>query len=179
MIRFIHAALLAIIGATIVHICVLFLIPYWVQNNIWTELKKSGAPYQFVDLDANNPIQQTTDPLFLLKVCRFDLENGPVHLKALKTTQFWSLAAYTHDGIIFYSLNDRTAPDATLDLIIGKPIQIIELKQAKPKNNVNSVLVAKNLNKGFALLRIFAPSFLAKKESEAFFSSATCRILNE
>ncbi|MBB5073548.1 putative membrane protein [Bartonella callosciuri] len=179
MIRFIYAALLAIIGAIIVHICVLFLIPYWTQNNIWTGLKKSGAPYQFFDLDVNNSIQQTTDPLFLLKVCRFDLENGPVHLKALKTTQFWSLAAYTYDGIIFYTLNDHTAPDATLDLIIGKPVQIIELKQSKPKNKVNSVLVAKNLNKGFALLRIFAPSFLAKKESEVFFSSATCRRLSE
>ncbi|EJF81552.1 Uncharacterised protein [Candidatus Bartonella washoeensis] len=175
MTRFIHAALLAIIGAIIVHICVLLLIPYWAQNNIWTQLQKSGDPYQFVDLDAHNPIQKSTDPLFPLKVCRFNLENGPVHLKAAKTTQFWSLAAYTHDGIIFYNLNDRTAPDATLDLIIGKPIQIIELKQSKSKRNTNSVLVAQNLNEGFALLRIFAPSLLAEKESEAFFSSASCR----
>ncbi|WP_208441468.1 DUF1254 domain-containing protein [Bartonella raoultii] len=179
MIRFIHTALLAIIGALIVHICVLFLIPYWTQESIWEELKKTGNPYQFVDLSANNSIQQTTDPFFLLKVCRFNLKNGPVHFKASKTTQFWSLAAYTQEGIIFYSLNDRTTPNATLDLIIGKPIHIIELKQSKPKNNVNSVLVAKNLHKGFALLRIFAPSSLAKKESEAFFSSATCHMLNE
>ncbi|EJF75267.1 hypothetical protein HWV54_05795 [Bartonella alsatica] len=178
MTRFIYIALLAIIGAIITHICVLFLIPYWAQNNIWIELKKSGSSYQFVDLEASNPIQQSTDPLFVLKVCRFDLENGPVHLKALKTTQFWSLAAYTYDGIIFYSLNDHTAPNATLDLIIGKPIHIIELKQSKPQNNINSVLVAKNLNKGFAILRIFTPSLLAQKESEAFFSSATCRMLN-
>lgn len=179
MTRFIQTALLAIIGALIVHICVLFLIPYWAENNLWTELKKSGDPYQFVDLDAHNPLQKTADPFFLLKVCRFDLENGPVHLKALKTTQFWSLAAYTQDGIIFYSLNDRTAPNATLDLIIGKPIHIIELKQSKPKNNINAILVAKNLNKGFIVLRVFAPSSLAKKESEAFFSSATCHMLNE
>ncbi|WP_455481076.1 DUF1254 domain-containing protein [Bartonella sp. B12(2025)] len=178
MARFIHTGLLVGIGAIIVHICVLFLTPYWTQNNIWIGLKKSGPPYQFVDLNADNPIQQSTDPFFLLKVCRFNLENGPVHLKALKTTQLWSLAAYTHDGIIFYSLNDRTAPDATLDLIIGKPIQIIELKQSKPKNNANSVLVAQNLNKGFAILRIFAPSLLAKKESETFFSSATCHMFN-
>ncbi|GAA5103593.1 hypothetical protein [Bartonella jaculi] len=178
MTRFIHTALLASIGAIIVHICVLFLTPYWAKNNIWTELKKSRNPYQFVDLDAHNPIQKITDPLFLVKVCRFNLDNGPVHLKALKTSQFWSLAAYTHDGIIFYNLNDRTAPDATLDLIIGKPIQIIELKKSKSTRNTNSVLVAQNLNEGFALLRIFAPSLLTKKESEAFFSSATCRMFN-
>ncbi|GAA5093648.1 hypothetical protein [Bartonella acomydis] len=179
MTRFIHTALLAIIGVIIVHICVLFLIPTWAQNNIWTSLKKSGTPYQFVDFTPDNPIQQSADPLFLLKVCRFNLENGPVHLTASKTTQFWSLAAYTQTGIIFYSLNDRTAPDAVLDLIIGKPIQIIELKQSNSQNNRNAILVAKNLQKGFALLRIFAPSDLAKKKSEAFFSSASCHILNE
>lgn len=178
MTRFIHAALLASIGAVIVHICVLFLIPYWIRDNIWIELKKSGAPYQFIDLDARNPIQQSADPLFLLKVCRFDLENGPVHLKAFKTTQFWSLATYTYDGMIFYSLNDRTSPDATLDLIIGKPLQIIELKKPKSQNNANSVFIAKNVNKGFAILRTFSPSTLTKKESEAFLSSATCNMFN-
>ncbi|EJF86578.1 DUF1254 domain-containing protein [Bartonella rattimassiliensis] len=179
MIKFIHTALLTIIGAIIVHICILFLTPHWTQNNIWTTLKKSGPLYQFVDFTPDNPIQQFADPLFLLKVCRFNLENGPVHLKALKTRQFWSLAAYTHNGIIFYSLNDQTAPDATLDLIIGKPIQIIELKKSKPKKNANSVLVAKNLNEGFVILRIFVSSSLAKKESEAFLSSAICRIFYE
>ncbi|EJF92850.1 hypothetical protein LBE40_05270 [Bartonella taylorii] len=178
MTRFIHAALLASIGAVIVHICILFLIPYWIRDNIWIELKKSGAPYQFIDLDARNPIQQSADPLFLLKVCRFDLENGPVHLKTLKTIQFWTLAAYTYDGMIFYSLNDRTSPDAKLDLIIGKPLQIIELKKPKPKDNANSVFIAKNVNKGFVVLRTFAPSALEKKEGESFLSSATCHIFN-
>ncbi|WP_455478575.1 DUF1254 domain-containing protein [Bartonella sp. B10] len=178
MTRFIYIALLAIIGAIIVHICVLFLIPYYVQNNIWIQLKKSGDFYQFVDLSPSNHIQKTHDPFFLLKVCRFNLENGPVHLMTSKTTQFWSLSTYTREGIIFYSLNDRTAPNATLDIIIGKPIQIIELKKSKSKNDNNSVLVAKNFNEGFAILRVFAPSLLAKKESEAFLSSATCRIFN-
>ncbi|MBX4336107.1 DUF1254 domain-containing protein [Bartonella raoultii] len=178
MTRFIHAGLLTGIGALIVHICFLFLLPYSAKNTIWSKIEKLGASYQFVDLTPENPIQQSIDPFFLLKACRFDLQNGPVHLKALKTTQFWSLAAYTQNGVIFYSLNDRTAPHATLDLIIGKPIQIIELKQSNPKNNSNSVFVSQNLNKGFVLLRIFAPSPLAKTKSKAFFSSATCHTFN-
>ncbi|WP_332065925.1 DUF1254 domain-containing protein [Bartonella sp. CB189] len=178
MTKFIHAVFLTITGTVIVHICLLFSIPYLEENNIWTHLKKSAAPYQFVSLNRNNPIYQFADPLFLLKVCRFNLKDGPVHLKTFKTTQFWSLAAYTRDGIIFYSLNDRTSPNSELNLIIGKPIQMIELKKSKLKNNIGPVLVAKNLNEGFAILRIFAPSSLAKKESEIFFSTATCDIFN-
>ncbi|WP_455475691.1 DUF1254 domain-containing protein [Bartonella sp. B17] len=178
MTKFIHIGLLIGIGAIITHICILFFIPYYTQNNIWERFKKPENYYQFADVDVNDPIHQSADPLFLLNLCRFDLDNGPVHLKALKTTQFWSLLVYTRNGIIFYSLNDQTAPNATLDLIIGKPRQIIELKKSKPRNNTNSVLVAKDLNKGFAVLRIFSPSPIVKEESEAFLSSATCRRFN-
>lgn len=179
MTKFIHAALLASIGTIIVHICVLFLVPYYEQNNIWTWREKEEKSYQFVDLNPNDPIRQSADPLFLLKVCKFNLENGPVHLTTPETTQFWSLSVYTRNGIIFYSINDQTAPDATLSLIIGNPIQIIELKQSTTKSNTNSVLVAKKLNEGFAILRIFAPSTLAQKEGESFLSNAICRIFGE
>ncbi|WP_455477327.1 DUF1254 domain-containing protein [Bartonella sp. B41] len=179
MTKFIYTALLAIIGAVIVHICILLFIPYSTQDNIWKHLNKSEDFYKFVDLDPDNSIRQSADPFFLLKVCRFNLANGPVYFESLKTTQFWSLSTYTRNGIIFYSLNDRTTPNSTLDLIVGKPIQIIELKKSKSKNNTNSVLVAKNLNEGFAILRIFASSPLEKKEAESFLSSATCSILNK
>ncbi len=125
-----------------------------------------------------NPLQQTTDPLFLLKVCRFDLENGPVHLKASKTIQFWSLAAYTQTGTIFYSLNDRTAPDATLDLIIGKPIQIIELKNQNLKIMEMQFWLLKIWIKVLHSYASLPPlSLLRKKRS--LFSSATCHILNQ
>ncbi|MCZ2203856.1 DUF1254 domain-containing protein [Bartonella sp. A05] len=179
MTKFIYAALLASIGSIIVHICVLFLVPYYEQNNIWTWREKEGKFYRFVDLNPNDPIRQSTDPLFLLKICKFDLENGPVHLTTPKTTQFWSLSAYTRDGIIFYSINDRTTPNATLNLIIGNPIQITALKQSTTKSSTNSVLVTKKLNEGFALLRIFAPSPIARKEGETFLSNATCRVFDE
>ncbi|AQX27653.1 MULTISPECIES: DUF1254 domain-containing protein [unclassified Bartonella] len=179
MFKFIYAFLLIGIGTVIVHICILFLLPHYTRNNIWTRLEKIGPHYQFVDLDSYDPIRQSMDPLFLLKVCKFDLDNGPVHLTTPQTTQFWSLSAYTRDGIIFYNLNDKTTPNAKLNLIIGNPLQITELKQSKIERTLNSVLVAQKLNEVFTILRVFAPSPLEKKESETFLEKATCRIFNK
>ncbi|WP_336276329.1 DUF1254 domain-containing protein [Bartonella sp. CB178] len=179
MTKFIRIVLLISLGAIISHIFILFSIPYYAQSSIWEHLKKSANYHQFAYLDPSDPIYQSSDPLFIIKVCRFNLANGPVHLRAMETTRLWSLSAYTSNGIIFYSVNDRTAPDATLNLVIGKPIQIIELKKSKPKNSTNSVLVAKDLNEGFAILRAFSPSPITEKESEIFLSSATCRVFNE
>ncbi|WP_455474459.1 DUF1254 domain-containing protein [Bartonella sp. B30(2025)] len=175
MIKFIYVGLLIVIGAIIAHICILFLIPYYTQDNIWARFKKPDNYYHFSNIEVSDPIHQFSDPLFLLNICKFNLDNGPVHFKALKTTQFWSLSVYKRNGIIFYNINDRTAPKATLDLIIGKPRQIIELKKSKSKNSSNTVLVTQNLNKGFAVLRVFVPSPIVKKESETFLSSATCQ----
>ncbi|AGF74267.1 hypothetical protein BAnh1_03850 [Bartonella australis AUST/NH1] len=179
MTKFIYAALLTSIGAVVVHICVLFLVPYYTQHNTWERLEKTGKYYQFVDLDPKDPIRRSADPLFLFKVCKFNLKNGPVHLTTPPITQFWSLSVYTYEGTIFYSINDQTAPNAVLNLIVGTPIQVMTLRQSKSKNETDPVLVAKKLNKGFAILRIFTPSLSTKKESEAFLSSATCRIFNE
>ncbi|MCZ2328498.1 DUF1254 domain-containing protein [Bartonella sp. F02] len=179
MIKLIYIVLFTSFSTLIIHISVLFLVPYYAQNNIWTRLEKTGKPYQFVNLHPSSSIHQSRDPLFLLKVCRFNLEHGPVHLTTQKTTQFWSLSAYTHDGIIFYSLNDRTALNAQLNLIIGKPIQIIELRRSIMKTNLNPVLITQDLNEGFVILRVFSPSFLTKKGSETFLSQATCHTFNE
>ncbi|AQX18694.1 putative membrane protein [Bartonella sp. CDC_skunk] len=179
MFKFIHTILLIGTSTIIVHICILLFIPHYTRNNIWTRLEKIGPPYQFADLNSDNPIRQSMDPLFLLKVCKFNLDNGPVHLTTPQTTQFWSLSAYTNDGIIFYNLNDKTAPNAKLNLIIGSPLQITKLKQSKIEHTLHSVLVSQKLNEGFAILRVFTPSLLEKKESESFLAKATCRIFNE
>ncbi|MCL6229377.1 DUF1254 domain-containing protein [Bartonella bilalgolemii] len=179
MFKFIHTILLIGISTIIVHIGILLLIPHYTRNNIWTSLEKIGPPYQFVDLASYNPIRQSMDPLFLLKVCKFNLENGPVHLTTPQTTQFWSLSAYTSEGIIFYNLNDKTTPNAKLNLIIGSPLQITKLKHSKIEHTLNPVLVSQKSNEGFTILRVFTPSPLEKKESESFLAKATCRIFNK
>lgn len=176
MTRFFYAILMGIIGAVIVHICVILLVPHFSQTNIWSRLQNTAPEYVFTALDDNNPIIKTADPLFHLKACRFNLDNGPVRLNASENASFWSLSVYNREGINFYSLNDRTMPHNTLDLVIGTPGQIMELKQSMPDSIANSVLVSEELSEGFVILRKFSPN--NDFTGDDFLTYATCRTLD-
>lgn len=176
MIKLIYAILAGLIGAVVVHICVLLMVPHYAQYNAWSRLEKNGAEYVFTPLDAENPIFTTTDPLFQLKACRFNLDDGPVHLTAEGTTPFWSMSIYDRDGVNFYSLNDRTTPNGTLDLVVGNPGQIMELKQSAPEAIADSVLVSEDLTRGFVILRSFDLGTISNDNH--FLDSATCQTLD-
>ena len=130
MTRFFYAILMGIIGAVIVHICVILLVPHFSQTNIWSRLQNTAPEYVFTALE----------------------------------------------GINFYSLNDRTMPHNALDLVIGTPGQIMELKQSMPDSIANSVLVSEELSEGFVILRKFSPN--NDFTSDDFLAHATCRTLD-
>lgn len=153
MTKIIYALLLGLVGAIIVHICVVLMVPHYSELNTWKRLTQTTAAYRFTTLGADNPITASTDPLFNLKACRFNLDDGPVHITAEGSAPFWSMSVYDRNGINFYSLNNHTMPNGKLDLVIGTPGQIMELKQSTPDSVENSVLVGEDLNEGFVILR--------------------------
>lgn len=176
MTKLIYALLVGVIGAIIVHICVLFMVPHFSELNTWQRLVKTTGEYRFAWLAKDNPITATTDPLFQLKVCRFNLDNGPVHITAQATTPFWSMSVYDHNGVNFYSLNNHTMPDSKLDLVIGDPGQIMELKQEAPENIEDAVLVSEDIGEGFVILRSVKDK--SRKDNNDFLSHARCQALD-
>jgi len=169
---------LGLLGAVIVHICVLFLVSYYTRYSTWEQLQNSSQPYRFQSLVPDNPIMKTSDPLFQLAACYFNLTNGPVHITADGQVPFWSLSLYNHAGANIYSLNNRTAPNNMLDVIISDPVQIIDFKQAVTDTYENSVLTAQNIDNGFSILRVLKPSADWNKQVEAFLASASCKQVN-
>jgi uncharacterized membrane protein len=47
----IRLILLGLVGAVIVHICVLFLVPVYSNTNAWARIENATSPYRFVALD--------------------------------------------------------------------------------------------------------------------------------
>ena len=153
MTRLIYALLVGIVGAVIVHICVVLMVPHYSELNLWKRLDAADNKYNFAPLSKDNPIVVASDPLFRLRACRFNLDDGPVHIMAEGTAPFWSMSVYDRNGMNFYSLNNHTMPNGKLDLVIGNPGQIMELKQSTPVDAENSVLVGEDLSEGFVILR--------------------------
>lgn len=177
--RLFYAIVLGLLGAVIVHICVLLLVPHYARYNAWSWLRQDARAYRLQDLDADNPVMKTADPLFRLKACYFNLANGPVHITAKGQVPFWSLSIYNHTGINLYSLNNRTAPNGALDMVVSDPIQMIDFKQSMAATYMHSVLTAQNISNGFFILRVLKPSADWDKQVEAFLASASCQQIND
>lgn len=176
MARFFHAIVIGLIGAGIIHIVVLFLIPRMVENDIWTALSEQSQPYSLIGADTLNA--QTgigsSDPFFYDVACLFDLADGPTRVNAAGTIPFWSASIYDRSGLNIFSLNRHTASDGDIDFVIATAAQMIALRNQLPADFTDSIFVETNIDRGIVVLRGFVADPTWEAQVAAFFEGATC-----
>jgi len=152
---------LGVVGAGIVHIAILLLLPSLAERGPWQRLAATAGHYRFVAVNGENapssPTIRPVDPFFDEAACRFDLRDGVVHIHAPGHVPFWSMSVYDRRGENIYSLTDRTATDGDLDLVIATPAQLIEVKKDIPNDFEKSIFVETDTRKGIALVRSLIP----------------------
>ena len=133
MVRLGLATAIGVIGAGIVHIVTLLLIPAVSDLDTWGRLAEFG------DLNAFHRIERVSetaasfralDPTLEVTACRFDLADGAVNVRSDGTASFWSLSVYNRRGESIFSINDRTALDGALKTVIATPRQLIDLRKS-------------------------------------------------
>lgn len=173
----VYAVLLGLVGAGIVHITVLFLLPVLSERNAWSHLAAAGGLHSFVEI-ADHPaaarLARAADPLFAMAACRFDLSGGPVHIEAPGRTPFWSVSIYNRGGENIYSFNDRTATEGVLDLVLVTPVQMLELKKELPPEFEQSIVIEVESAEGIMVLRRFVPDATWRPLIADYLSEATC-----
>src|SRR5690606_15754398 len=122
------------VGAGIVHIVVLLLVPSFSQRDAWSILSERSNYYVATRLDPPGapPLIGSLDPLFDAVACRFDLADGPVRVSGEGTVPYWSVSVYDRAGQNIFGFNDRTSPDGALDLVVATPTHMIELRNDLP-----------------------------------------------
>jgi uncharacterized membrane protein len=153
--RLLYALLVGIVGAGIVHIAVLFLLPHFAERDAWSQLAERSGLYEPARIEHGDNI--TLDPLFEAMACRFDLAEGPVRVSAPGGVPFWSISIYDRAGRNIFSLNERTAADGELDIVIINPVQMLELRQTFPQAFERSIFVESEFDSGIAMVRGFVP----------------------
>ena len=152
--------LLGVVGAGIVHITILLLLPLFSERDAWSKLATAGRPYVMTAADGsdgNAPTVEAPDPFFRASACRFDLQDGPVRLKANGGVPFWSASIYDRGGQNVYNFNDRTATDGALDFVIVTPTQMIDMRKDLPAELESSVFVEADIDEGIVVVRAFMP----------------------
>ena len=177
MLRLLHALILGIVGAGIVHVAVLLLLPGFSENNAWSRLAASSDFYKVTRLDAEpslTPVIKSMDPLFDAAACRFDLSDGILQVSAKGHTPFWSVSVYNHAGENIYSFNDHTLPNGGIDFIVLTSAQMVELRKEMPEGLDKSIYVEAPGNRGIVVVRSFVPDKSWKRAVSDFLGGITC-----
>ncbi|MBB5703721.1 putative membrane protein [Ochrobactrum daejeonense] len=172
--RLLRLLLLGIIGAAIVHIAVLFLVPVYSDMNAWSRIETGNEAYRFQRLDHRTGPVGDRDPLIVEATCRFDLADGPVHMMAGSDVPYWSLSIYAPNGDNLYSLNDSVSNERILDLVLADPIGMASLRSDGRRAGLRSILIEQNIGEGVAVLRVFAPDPTWSAQVQRFFREAQC-----
>jgi uncharacterized membrane protein len=177
MAKLFRALLVGLVGAGLVHIAVVLLVPYYSDRNAWSRISAYGEDWRFHRVTPQavpGTVPLALDPLFRATACRFDIKDLPAHITGIGTTPYWSVSVYNRQGENLYSINDRTAIADQLDLVIATPLQMIELNKTKPAAAANSVLIEADLTEGFVVIRSFVPDASWEEQVDGFLKSASC-----
>ena len=171
-----YALLLGLVGAGIVHIVVLLLVPEFAERNASARLAVVSGLNQVMRIDAASPLSMLSgpDPAFQMAACRFDLSQGPVHVAASGKAPFWSASVYDRGGRNLYSLNDRSGAGEALDFVVLTPEQMIGVRQDLPEAFIQSVFVEVPAEDGILVVRAFAPDASWKPAVSEFFGRMAC-----
>jgi uncharacterized membrane protein len=172
-----YALIAGILGAGIVHIATLLLIPSVSSLDTWTRLSALGNPNEFHRIDHGGDTAasiRALDPTFESAACRFNLEEGPIEVLSAGLVPFWSLSIYNRNGENVFSINDRTANQTDLSVTVATAPQIVELKKSLAPELETSIVAETEMSEGFVVLRAFAENDGMRPTVIAFLDRASC-----
>jgi uncharacterized membrane protein len=178
MIRLGYALLLGAVGAGIIHIAILLMLPSFSERDAWSRLAEAGGLYTAVrvgDGTGSPAILISPDPFFKVVACRFDLAEGALHVRAPGGVPYWSVSVYNRQGENIYSLNDRSSADGALDMVIATPVQLIEVRKNLPPEFETAVFVEADITEGMVLVRGFVPDESWNSSISTYLDRASCQ----
>ncbi|WP_128292581.1 DUF1254 domain-containing protein [Afifella aestuarii] len=162
--------------AASIHIVVIFLVPRLASSDGWSKLAAvtTEAGFTLLPPDGQGPAIAGLDPLFVHGACRISLKDAPASLSFSGPNSFWSLALYQRRGTVLFSVNDRTAIDGRLDMLIVDPIQNAQLKETTSAALDQTIVVEAAQPDLIALVRFYAPTPRERQVAIEHLQAAEC-----
>lgn len=171
------ASLTGLVGAAVLHILIVLLVPFFAVNDAWSRLAAQAGPDQFISVDAmlgSDGERAVLDPFTRTVACRFVIGTTPVHIRAEGSVPFWSLGVFDRQSNELFSINDRNAASGTVDVALATPAQMIGLRESIPEGLASAVLVEMPVREGYVVLRTVIPDASHERAAAEFLTSAEC-----
>jgi uncharacterized membrane protein len=111
----------ALIAAGIVHICTVLAMPQIYRNDAVTRLSRTLPANELVILPAAKAGGQVLPyqlPDTRVGLCRFDLRDGPLAVRAVLPEPGWMLSGYAPGGQSFYTMPASETRRLTINLLV-------------------------------------------------------------
>lgn len=176
MIRLVLAVATGLVGAALLHIVIILSLPRFAENDAYRRVVNEGAANRFHLLSdtIDGAGLSSLDPFLKVAVCHFDTSRQPVRLQAANRSSFWSVAIYDTGSNEVFSMNDRTAVDGELDVLIASPLQVARIRKAPPQALSQAIIVEMPERAGYAVLRTMAPQPSFEEGAVGFLGEAAC-----
>jgi uncharacterized membrane protein len=161
---------LGVVLAGLIHVIAVLTLPMLAPRDAQARLAALGPANTMIELPEPSPGRQVMPmmaPDVRYAVCRYDLSNGPVRLKARIADELWLIAFYTPLGENFYTVIGADLKQPEIDLIIAAPDQTVaEVGVDSPEEFDKVVVVSSPVVEGIALIRapLAGPSRSAEAE---------------
>lgn len=176
MLRLLLAILTGLVGAALLHIFIILVLPLYTGTDIWSKTTSLDADFEFYllpDKIAGADLYND-DPNVQLAICTFDIENGPLQIFAERPANLWTFSIFGKDGSEIYSMSRRSSIDGQVNILVLTPTQLLVLKSQEPDLVAKTVSVEMPDIEGFAVLRYITPSHSELSEARAFLTGAQC-----
>lgn len=169
---------LALVLAGIVHISAVLALPWIAPLNAWSRLAAFTPTNAMVVLPAATPWRQAMPlmaPDIRYAVCRYDIADGPVRLKARVLDDPWSIAFYDEQGNNFYTLRGSDMRRTDMNIVIARAEdRIPEASADAPEAQDEIILVTSPVTSGIVMIRAPLPGPSYAERAESALADASC-----
>lgn len=165
-----------VLMAGLAHVASLFALPRFLPNDLFSRLEASSPlnTLAMVDDKALRALPHA-DPAFAVAVCRYDLAEGPLRIRApLSETFLVIVFAERHRGI-FSSVSDRAATGGALDVVLATAPQLQRIAKLDDEDQaIEEIRVSAPRAQGVAMLKVFVDRPSSRARAEAVLREARC-----
>lgn len=161
----------------LVHILSIFAMPQLAQNDAFARLSRLGKTNEIVQIPEPTPFESLLprlDPAFVYAACVFDLSRGALALSVPATPDMTTVAFYSRQGRVFYSLNDRAAARSSIDLQLMTTQQRALLPSDAEITAADRLIIEAPTISGVIFVRAFVREEGARQEVRSLLANAKC-----
>ena len=160
MLNLILATFTGVVGAAVLHILIILVLPYNTGSDVWSKIQAIGKPFEFFVLSnqKNSTGLHNDDIHIQTAVCEFDLENAPLQIISDDATNLWTFSVFDTGANEIFSMSARSAIKGEVNFLVLTRAQTLALRTEDPELLNETISIEMNGTEGYAVLRSIAPN---------------------